>query len=342
MSIDTDTLYKLALDTGLDLVAAVPAQPTPSWDVYREWLEAGYAAEMGYLARPDAVHRRQDPRHILPEAQTVLVVAATYGGVPSPPLPHLHGRVSRYAWGEDYHRWLLKRLKGLVEAIDERTPEALVSRSYVDTGAILERAWAQTGGLGWTGKNTNLIHPRLGSFLFLGVALLSVELPPTPRSDLPSCGTCTRCMEACPTGAIVGPGVLDARRCLSYLTIENRGPIPERFRAPMGPRLFGCDTCQTVCPWNRWALEAHEGDEVPENATLYLPDLLTMDADAFRSRFRTTPIWRATPEGLARSAAVVLGNRGDPAARPYLAEAAAHHPSALVREHAAWALDRLG
>lgn len=346
---DADRLIQLARDAGLDLAGAVLAGPSPRWEAYRAWLEKGYAAEMEYLARPDAVVKREDPRRILPEAQTMLVVAASYAGPPSPALRPLHGRVSRYAWGPppdyaggaDYHRWVLRRLEALIRAIEDELGGPVTSRAYVDTGPVLERAWAEAAGLGWAGKNTNLIHPRLGSFLFLGVALLAVRLPLAPQGDLPGCGTCTRCIDVCPTGAIVAPGVLDARRCLSYLTIEHRGAIPEDLRPAMGTRLFGCDTCQDVCPWNQGPIAAFQGVPAPEIATLYLPDLLAMDGAEFRARFRHTAIWRATPTGLARNAAVVLGNLGDPAAKPHLARAAESHPSALVREHAAWALGRL-
>jgi epoxyqueuosine reductase len=344
-----EQLRRLAQAEGLDLAGAVPAGPSPFWDAYEAWVGAGHAAGMDYLVRPDALWRRQDPRRILPEAQTVLVVAASYAGASLPPLAPLHGRVARYAWGppglrpgEDYHTWLLALVKSLVARIEVELGISGPTRCYVDTGPILERAWAQAAGLGWAGKNTNLIHPRLGSYIFLGVALLPVALPPSiPEPSLPSCGSCTRCMEACPTGAIIAPNVVDARRCLSYLTIEHRGEIPEAYRAAMGTRLFGCDTCQEVCPWNRRALAAHSHDPVPALATLYLPDLLTLDPEAFRARFRHTPLWRATPEGLARNAAIVLGNLRDPDARPALIEAAAHHPSALVRAHAAWALARI-
>jgi len=282
------------------------------------------------------VKRRADPRTILPEARTVLVVAAHYAGAPHPPLPALHGRVSRYAWGEDYHRWLLRDLETLVQRLIV-THGDFPYRCYVDTGPILERAWAQAAGLGWIGKNTNLIHPRLGSHLFLGVALLGLELAPTPSPTLPNCGVCTRCIDACPTSALVAPGVLDARRCLAYLTVEHRGAIPADLRPLIGDRVFGCDTCQEVCPWNRQPLAAHAETPAPPSATLDLPALLTMNEAEFRARFRHTPLWRATWQGLARNAAIVLGNRQDPAARPTLAHAAAAHPGALVREHAAWA-----
>jgi len=337
VSADSRELTSLAADLTIAASGAAQVGPTPTWAAYQNWLARGYAAEMAYLARPDAVNRRADPRNILPETHSVLVVAASYAGAPHPELLPLHGRVSRYAWGEDYHRWLLRDLETLVQRLITLHGD-FPYRCYVDTGPVLERAWAQVAGLGWIGKNTNLIHPRLGSYLFLGVALLGIALEPTPAPDLPDCGDCTRCLDACPTGALVAPGVLDARRCIAYLTVEHRGAIPAELRPLLGDRVFGCDTCQEVCPWNRKPLAAHADDPAPPAATLDLPALLTMNEADFRARFRHTPLWRATWQGLARNAAVVLGNRQDPAARPVLAQAAAAHPNTLVREHAAWAL----
>jgi epoxyqueuosine reductase len=336
-------LSRLATEEGLDIVGSVPVGPSPGWHAYREWLGRGYAGEMAYLARAEAVDRRRDPRALMPDARTVLVVGASYAGPATPSLPPLNGRVSRFAWGRDYHDWLLARLKRLVARIERSSATSISARCYVDTGPILERGWAQAARLGWGGKNTTLIHPHLGSFLFLGVALLSLELPaydPSART-LPTCGSCTACLEACPTGALVAPGVLDARRCLSYLTIEKRGAIPEALRSSLGERVFGCDTCQDVCPWNRKALRQLRDEAAPESAALYLPDLLTIDEEVFRLQFRRSPVWRATPVGLARNAAVVMGNLGDAAARPHLDMAAMEHPNVLVREHAAWALRQL-
>ncbi len=341
--LSSEHLQQLASEAGLDLVGAMPAGPSPAWHVYQAWVAQGYAGEMAYLTRLEALRHRQDPRNLMAEARSVLVVGTSYAGAPSPPLPALTGRVSRYAWRGDYHDWVLARLMRLIESIGRALSRPPASRCFVDTGPVLERAWATAAGLGWLGKNTNLIHPRLGSFLFLGVALLDVDLPNTGVAEraLPTCGSCTKCIDACPTGALVRPGVLDARRCLSYLTIEHRGAIPEGLRSSLGDRVFGCDTCQDVCPWNRRSMAGHEGESAPAIASLDLPDLLTLDVTAFRTRFRALPIWRATAAGLARNAAVVLGNLGDPAARPYLAEAAAHHRDGMVRDHARWALERL-
>lgn len=340
--VNTATLLQsLATAAGLDWVGLAPAEPARTWESYRAWLEQGYAGDMAYLARPDALARRADPRAIMPSARSVIVAAMGYAREAVPPLLPLHGRVARYAWGADYHHWALQRLERLVELLAEALGP-LEARCYVDTGPILERDWAVTAGLGWQGKNTCLLHPRLGSFTFLGVILTDRVLAPTPVPDFPTCGSCTRCLDACPTGALIAPGVLDARRCLSYLTIEHRGTIPERLRPLLGEHVFGCDICQEVCPWNqRVQLPRTVFSELSSlHATLALPELLRLDAGAFRTRFRSTPLWRATPEGLARNAAVVLGNLGDPAGLPLLEWAAREHDSALVREHAAWAFSR--
>lgn len=338
---DSGQLTQLAFEAGLDLVGAVRAEPCPTWREYAEWVAAGYAGGMEYLTRPDAVAKRRDPRALMPGARTVLVVGASYAGPAAPSLPALSGRVARYAWGVDYHNWLLARLKRLVRSIGTALSVPVSSRCYVDTGPVLERAWGVAAGLGWVGKNGCLIHPALGSLVFLGVALLDVDLPESKRTFTPTCGSCTACLDACPTGALVAPGVLDARRCLSYLTIEHRGSIPEPFRAAVGDRVFGCDVCQDVCPWNRGPVDARCRGSASQVASLFLPPLLAMDREIFRRRFRRSPIWRATPEGLARNAAVALGNSGDPAALPYLDAAAEEHPSPLVREHAAGAIEIL-
>jgi len=335
-------LQSLAAAANLDRVGVAPVGFARTWESYRAWLAQGYAGAMDYLARPDALARRADPRALMPSAKSVIIAAAEYARETLPPLLPLHGRVACYAWGTDYHRWLLQRLKLLVRLLGEALGP-LEARCYVDTGPILEREWAVTAGVGWQGKNTCLLHPQLGSLFFLGVILIDRELTPAPVPDFPTCGSCTRCLDACPTGALIAPGVLDARRCLSYLTIEHRGAIPEPFRPLMGERVFGCDICQEVCPWNQRVRVAPKAipDLSPFHTTLALPELLSLDAEEFRARFRPTALWRATPEGLARNAAVVLGNLRDPAALPILEWAAREHSSALVREHAAWALSAI-
>jgi epoxyqueuosine reductase len=258
-----------------------------------------------------------------------------------PPAEAGRGRMSRYAWGTDYHNVILGELRRLAQWIDSQIEKRLTYRAYVDTGPLLERELARQSGLGWIGKNTNLIHPKKGSYFFLGELLLDLELEPDAPFADDRCGSCTACLEACPTGALVAPRTLDARRCISYLTIEHRGAMPEEMRPRIGDWVFGCDVCQEVCPWNRrFARPAREPAFSPVHATLDLVEMLALDETKFRSRFRETPLWRTRRAGLLRNAAVVLGNLGDPTAVPAL-ERALSDPEPLVAEHAAWALSRL-
>jgi epoxyqueuosine reductase len=253
------------------------------------------------------------------------------------------GQIARYALGDDYHDVMLARLKALLAEIRARYGEELPGRAYVDSGPLLERDLAQRAGLGWWGKNTNLLHRHLGSYFFLGALLLGLELEP----DVPTtahCGTCTRCLDACPTQAFIAPYLLDARRCISYLTIELKGPIPRELRPLIGDWIYGCDICQEVCPWNRKApptrepaFQPREGLSAPE-----LIPMLAMTDEEFRARFRGSPIQRTKRRGLLRNVAVALGNARDPAAVPALRAALERDPEPLVRGHAAWALGRIG
>jgi epoxyqueuosine reductase len=324
---------------GFDLCGVAPAEGWEELERLPEWLARGYAGEMRYLH--DA--RRADPRRVLPGAQSIVVCALNY----NTPLPYStevpraagEGWVSRYAWGDDYHDILGEKLAGLLAAMRARFAEPFEARAYVDTGPVVERVAAKRAGLGWLAKNTCLINEELGSWLFLGVILTTLELAPTadaagPPPDL--CGNCTLCIEACPTGAIVEPYVLDARRCVSYLTIELRGPVPEELRAPTGRMVFGCDICQDVCPWNRKAPvtreprflprafpaapgepgsagESSTSDERQAGHSLFCPSLdwlgsLT-EAD-FRAFFRHSPVRRTKWNGLVRNARVALANAG--------------------------------
>lgn len=292
---------------GFDLVGvAPPTPPSEALRAYRDWLAAGYHGEMAYMARPDRVARREDPALILPGVRAVVCVAVNYYPGPMPAVSDgRRGRISRYAWGMDYHDWMLPRLEELAVFIRERTGGTARYRVYTDTGPLLERAFAAQAGLGFIGKNTCLIHPRFGSWLFLGEILVDVDLPLTGPPAPPRCGTCTRCLDACPTGALVAPYVLDARRCISYLTIEYRGEIPPDLRARMGDWVYGCDICQEVCPWGRFARPT----AVPEfrapsldRARPLLADLQVLDDAAFRARFGGTPVARIGRERLQRNA----------------------------------------
>ena len=428
-----------AHELGFDLAGIVPAGPPTTAGHYRAWLEKGYHGQMAYVARPDAVARREDLERVMPGVRSVLVVGANHFTGPLPPElsgDPARGIISSYAWGDDYHDVLLPRLHRLAALVETETGQPVAHRAYVDTGPVLERDLAARAGLGFVGKNTSLIHPRLGSWFFLAELLLTVEIPPVTsvRPCLPTaatkdssvrqglltaaeegsvgdlaqqpgtqhlaqdlggssarqglltaagegsvrdlaqqpgtqqpgtqdlaqrfevqfldaqspgqgtCGRCTRCLDACPTGALVAPYILDARRCISYLTIELKGPIPPEFRPQIGNRIFGCDICQEICPWNRrFAQPTPEPafQPRPDGMAPLLLDLIALDDEGFRRRFRGSPVMRAKRRGLLRNVAVALGNWGDPAAVPALARAL-HDPEPLIRGHAGWALGRIG
>ena len=316
-----------------------------------EWIAAGRHGAMGYMER--TAQKRTDPGLVLPGARSVLSVAMNYGG-PSPGAaaaattgdadgrgsPLVPGRIASYARGRDYHKTFAARLKALERRLREMFP-GVRTRRYVDTGPVLEKFWAERAGIGWRGKHTNLVSRRWGSWLLLGEILMDLSVTPS-RPETDHCGTCTRCLDACPTGALTGPYELDATRCISYLTIELRGTIPKALRPLVGDHLFGCDDCLEVCPWNRFARPAAEADfaaragVVPADAA----ELVTLDEAGFLRRFAGTALMRVKREGLARNACVVLGNSGRPEAAAPLAEAL-QDPSPVVREHAAWALGRI-
>lgn len=342
-----DRIISYAHTLGFDLVGIAPAQPSPHAAEFIAWLERGYAGTMAYMAREP--ERRQDPRHVLNGARSIVSVGLSYYTLKLPDdilNDPSRGIISNYAWGVDYHDLMRPRLKALAAFIQAEAGCAVATRVYVDTGPVLERDVAVQAGLGFTGKNTCLIHPRLGSYLFLGEVLVSVELEPDPPPSSPAgCGRCTRCLVACPTEAFVSPYVLDSRRCISYLTIELRGPIPRELRPLMRNRIFGCDICQEVCPWNlRFARPTREPLFRPiefDRAAPPLLELIGLDEAGFRARFGGTPVMRAKRRGLLRNVAVALGNWGDPQAVPALIQAL-HDLEPLVRGHAAWALGRIG
>lgn len=301
---------------------------------FATWLADGAAGEMEWLKR--GAEKRGDPELVLPGARSVIVVAMNYWQ--GEKLPAKAGRIARYAWGDDYHDVMLKRLRELDEWLETHGG---VQRSYVDTGPILERDFAAEAGIGWHGKSTMLLDQKLGTWFFLGEILTTLDLPP----DAPQtarCGTCTRCMTACPTGAITSDHRLDARRCISYLTIELKGSIPLEFRTLIGDRIYGCDTCLDVCPWNRFAAISRESSFMarPATSALRLRDFLSLDEEQFRALFRGSPIKRIKRRGFLRNVCVALGNVGDAEDLPALRRAAAD-PEPLIAEHAAWALDQI-
>jgi epoxyqueuosine reductase len=381
------TLKQRALEIGFDLAGIAPLSAWEDLGFSQRWVEQGYGGEMRYLANP----KRDDPRRILPSAKSVVCVGLVYNA----PLPYStevgktpervlrrsvrspessdpdpsdseggsvpSAWVSRYAWGRDYHevmRAKLERLRSVIEAFEP----GVETRVYVDTGPIVERAFARYSGIGWTGKNTCLINEAKGSWFFIGVILTSLDLEP----DLPApdrCGSCTRCIEACPTGALVEPYVMDASRCIAYFTIELKGPIPAKFRPAIGSNVFGCDICQDVCPWNGGQAPA-PGRQARQVATTDAPGfqplevkpsgcessfslfnppiegLASLTLDEFRRIFARSPIKRAKYRGWLRNLCVAMGNSGDQRFAPWL-ERARQHPDAVVREHAEWALEKL-
>lgn len=334
-----DAIRARALELGFDRVGFTSAEPLAGRAFLARWLDLGYAGGMEYLNRH--VDRRGDPALQVPGARTVICLAAGYRpGFPSSRDPE-RGRVSAYALGPDYHLWFEERLRLLWEFIAAEAGKPVHGRWYVDTGPVLERELAVRAGLGWRGKNTCLIDQRQGSYAFLGEILTDLELThDTPGID--RCGTCTRCLEACPTKALAAPYLLDARRCIAYLTVELKGAIPRELREGMGEWIFGCDRCQEVCPWNRKPT-AHEpgSTEEQEAAQPSLVELLELDRKAFKARFGHTPVQRTRRRGLLRNVAVALGNAGDRGAVPALVRALLDEEP-LVRGHAAWALGRLG
>jgi epoxyqueuosine reductase len=336
-----------ALELGFDLCGIAPAERFPELDFFRQWLERGYAGEMAYL--PRSADRRADVRAVVPGARCVIVTATVYNTVP-PSDTRKAGSgaaiISRYAWGDDYHDILKRRLNLLLTWMRAESAEPFDARAYVDTGPVQERVYAQYAGLGWIGKNTCLINPDLGSWLFLSEIICTLELEPDGAAT-DHCGGCTRCLDACPTDALVAPGVLDATRCLSYLTIELRNAIPEQLRPELGTHVYGCDVCQDVCPYNR-AAPASQAEEWQPRPGLDLPALVDLwrlpDAD-LRALIRGGPMTRAKLTGLRRNLAVAIGNSRDPAACAVLGEHSPDRPSAddeMVQQHVAWAKDMIG
>ena len=329
-----------ARELGFDACRVTSADPPGTAGQFQAWLAAGRQGGMAYLARNAA--KRADPQSVLPGARSVICLAASYPADEQPPPPASpRGLVARYARFADYHDVLAEKLRALTEFVNALGGPDTKSLWYVDTGPILERDLAQRAGLGFVGKHTNLIGRALGNWFFLAEILTALELEPDPP-ERNRCGSCTRCLATCPTGAIVEPFVLDARLCISYLTIELKGSIPVELRPAIGNRIFGCDDCLEACPWNRFARAGRlmRDHRRPELATPDLVELLSLDEAAFKARFAGTPLSRAKRRGLLRNVCVALGNLGNPACLPALRRAASD-PEPLIAEHAQWAIERI-
>ncbi len=363
----TERIKAEAQRLGFSLVGVTTPDPPLHYPDFETWLAEGRHGEMGYLATERARQRRAAPRQILPECRSILALGMRYPSPDSAFLEedqavHCHserseesprGRLASYAWGDDYHDLLAERLRVLVAFIEAQAGQPVPNRWYTDTGPVLERDLAQRAGLGWIGKNTCLIHPRHGSYFLLAEILLGLELDPDPPFLPDYCGSCTRCLEACPSACILPDRTIDARRCISYLTIEVKGSIPEELRSMIGEWTFGCDVCQEVCPWNqRFADPGGDGEVERQAIQIFAPRPqvprssliaeLALTPLEFNRKFKNSPVKRAKRRGYLRNVAVALGNacarRPNPAAVSALTRCLLDDPEPLVRSHAAWAL----
>jgi len=338
----TRLLREKASDLGFDLFGVVPVSRSETIEIYRAWVKKGYAGTMEYLERH--LELKEDPRNLLPETLSLISLGCNYNtGNPSTETQDpSKARFSRYAWGDDYHQIIHSKLKDLEYYLCNELNSANHTRSFVDSGPVLEREVAQRAGLGWFGKHSNLINVEKGSWFFLAEVLVDVELKADEPFSGVDCGTCTSCIDACPTGAIISDRTVDARRCISYLTIEHKGAIPADLRPKMDNHIFGCDICQDVCPWNKDAPVSVEPGFKPrtENYSADLTELMMLDQESFSNRFRKSPVKRTKRRGLLRNVAVSLGNWAHPEAIPALS-IGLHDIEPVVRSHSAWALGRI-
>jgi epoxyqueuosine reductase len=340
------TIKEKARQLGFVLAGVTTPDPPPHYSTFEQWLAEGQHGTMDYLATDRSRARRANPREILPECKSILVLATPY---PTPSRKgqrdgEILGEVASYAIGSDYHDILPARMQQLIQFIEQQVEHPVTNRWYTDTGPILERDLAQRAGIGWIGKNTCLINPKKGSYFLLSEILLDLELEPDAPFVTDHCGTCTRCIQACPTDCILPNRTIDARRCISYLTIELKDDIPAEMRDKTGDWIFGCDICQDVCPWNRFAGEGDPAFEAdPSSALRTAPSLteeLSLTPQAFNQRFKGSPIKRAKRRGYLRNVAVALGNTGNMHDLPIL-QNAMNDEEPMIREHAQWAIDKI-
>jgi epoxyqueuosine reductase len=346
-----ETIKEKARQLGFILAGVTTPDPPPHFSTFEAWLAQGRHGTMDYLATERSRLRRADPREILPECKSILVLATPYSPPSALRSPHggsgtseasvveARGEIASYAWGADYHDILPKRMKELVQFIEAQVGHTIKNRWYTDTGPILERDLAQRAGIGWIGKNTCLIHPKHGSYFLLSEILLDLPLEPDTPFVTDHCGTCTRCIDACPTDCILPDRTIDARRCISYLTIELKEEISPQLRDKVGNWVFGCDICQMVCPWNRFAGEGDPafGENTPARS---LEEEVSISSQEFNRRFKGSPVRRAKRRGYLRNVAVALGNTGNLRVLPVL-QNANNDEEELVREHARWAIEKI-
>ena len=332
-----------ALKLGFDLIGISPIAEFPENQKYKEWLSKGYEGEMYYMARDP--EKRADVRNTVPSAKSVISCVVNY----NTDVPYSmefednkRGWISRYAWGEDYHDVIRGKLKLLLDHINEMLPEGFNHRFYVDTGPVLEKVFAKYSGIGWIGKNTCLINQDIGSWIFVGEIITDLELEyDNPAVD--RCGTCTRCLDSCPTNAFPEPYVIDSNRCISYLTIELKGDISPALRDGMGNNIFGCDICQDVCPWNKKAEVKNNKEFIPRDGLInpLLSELLDLDEEEFRNKFKKSPIKRAKRKGFLRNVLIAMGNSGDNDNIPRLKKFLQKEKEPLLKRHAMWAISKI-
>jgi epoxyqueuosine reductase len=345
----TQVIKDKAYQMGFSLVGITNCEPLPHEEVFTRWLEQGRHGQMSYMETLRSRQCRANPSQLLEECRSVLVLGIRYprpiSGEGNKLGEHVpFGRLAAYAWGNDYHAFLPNRLKSLVGFIEGQLGHSIPNRWYTDTGPILERELAQRAGLGWIGKNTCLINPDKGSYFLLAEILLGVELEPDQPFTADRCGSCTQCIHACPTGCILPNRTIDARHCISYLTIELKGMIPEKLRPIMGSWVFGCDVCQQVCPWNRFA-EAKSDPAFDQLLVQPTPDLLeelSLSDEKFNHKYQRSPLKRPKRRGYLRNVAVALGNMQESRATTRLVQILHDESEPLVRAHAAWALGQIG